>query len=176
MKVRKLLSVALVLLCGVMFFGCSGSAKPKIELDTQYFLEDLGLDAFAFKMVKKDDHSHLKFDSDFKTMTIWFDTLETEIPGGITITFVVTSCERKSGQIKGTASRLQTISEPDTGKLVRYSFWSDDVKIYLQTLVSYPVYTIKNGEHTAVTIQQNSIVARFWRNTPGRIPSIGGDL
>jgi hypothetical protein len=165
MKVKKLLSVALVLLCGIMFFGCSGNAKPKIESDTPYFLQELVLDTFAFKVVKPDDRSFLKFGSDFKEMTVRFD----DLGGEIIIKFVITSCEQKNGQIKGTASRLQTDKDPETGKLVRYSFWSDDEKIYLQTLTTYKIYTVYDSKHTAVTVNQDSIVAYFWRNVPSRI-------
>jgi len=163
MKTRRLLSMSLVILCAAILFGCGGKAKINIEAGTNYYVKEL--DSFPFIMEKADDNSCLVFGADFKSMTIWFDDDDADPADPNEIYFAITSCSRKNGQIKGTASRIQTASEPNEGTIVRYSFWSDDELIYLKTLVSYKIFTAENPT-VPETVSNDTIVARFLRTAP----------
>ena len=171
---KRLLSAALILLCGVIVFGCSNNNKSNTDIkpETGYYLTAITPYAFPHKMKKNDDHSFLEFDSEFKTMSIHFDKIPEGETGGefIRIDFIISSFTQKNGQINGTASRIESEDGPDKGKIIRYSFWSDYKKIYLKTLVSYLVKASTDPMDLGTyTINLNVIVAQFARTAPGYI-------
>jgi hypothetical protein len=167
MGVKRLLSALLVVLCCVVFFGCSNNKRTNIEPEHSYYMIHMVPYTFPHKMEKNNDHSFLEFDKDFKNMFIWFDTQS----GHQLVSLVITSCTRKSGQIKGTASRIEA-NTPERGTLVRYSFWSDKNTIYMKTLVTYKVFTAVDS-HELVTVSRDQTVAKFARTTPGYITTGG---
>jgi len=171
MKLKRLLSIALILLCAGVLWGCSKKAKVDIEPLREYYIQHMEPYAFSkaavdtfgrpidtAKMMTNDNMS-LQFESGFKTM--WIHVTGKPTRDDHTIDFVVTSCSRKGGQIKGTASRID-----DKGALLRYSFWSDDITIYFQTLREYKVYSVPDESHATVTVERDLIVAKFARTTP----------
>lgn len=177
MKLKRCcFSVLLVLFCSIVLWGCSSKPKTGINYLQPYYMTSLTPYAFTyidtdtqeietFKM-NNDDYSFLEFDRNFKNMRIVFVTGKEE-----TITFVVTTYSKNKGQIKGTVSRIESTG-PERGRILRYSFWSDDETIHLQALLTYRVYTASRApesdseSHRIVTVSRNTVVAKFARITP----------
>jgi len=161
MKVRRILSAVGVLLCGIVLWGCSSGNRVNIEPFTPYYIQYLMPYSFPHT-IERDDMSFLEFDGDFKNLWISFDA-----PGGHQrVNLIITSSERRNGQIKGTASRIHAEEGPDKGKLLRYSFWSDNDTIYFRALVTYKVWSVENDQHVVVTVERDMVVARFARVAP----------
>lgn len=184
MKLKRGLSVLLVLLCGVVFLiGCSTKQKETgIKEFTPYYMTSLTPYAFTFLgtsstgdpevetyKMHNDDYSFMEFGKDLKTMWIIFTTGKNG-----RIEFVVTSFTKKSGQIEGKVSRIEPVG-PEKGKIRHYSFWSDKDGIYFKSDLTYNVYTATKSpesdseRHRIVTVTRNQPVVGFARVTPGWI-------
>jgi len=186
MKLKRGLSVLLILLCGVVLLGCSNSkTKPGIEHLTPYYLGHLTPYAFTYTdtdtgeiqtlKMENDDYSFVEFGRDFKTMRMVFVTGK-----DAELVFVVTKCShnKKTGNIKGNISRIQDTG-PDKGRIIRYSFWSNEDTIYMKALMTHRVLTATrtpesdSEAHRVVEVSRNEVVARFYRSAPAWI---GGGL
>ena len=181
-----MLSLLLVLLCGLALWGCSNNNRVEINHKDAYFVQMQVPFAFSptvygynddselelvdvYKMADTNPLSYLQFDEDFTRMWIIFvDTIQ---EGQLEL--VITSGAPKNGNIRGAAARIMP-DGPDVGKLVRYSFWSDKNIIYMRTLVTYRIGTEYDSAHSIRTVERDTVVAEFLRTPPGYFVGGGG--
>jgi len=181
MRIRRFLSAIIILLCGLVLWGCTNNNRIDIVSLQPYYIQELEPFAFSRTVIGEDgdlvdmypmrgnEYSFLEFAPDFKSMWIVFPSCTLCLPNGERcITFVITSGSPSNGNIRGTASRIMP-DGPDIGKLIRYNFWSDRNRIYIQTLTTYRVGTEHAGEHAIVTVQRRTVVAEFARTQPAHI-------